>query len=312
MTMEVPVWYKDQWDTKVIQRFQAEGYLLKGMTEPPVKIDGETFHWLRTQKVDVGGPYIRGSEVQPLNPNDDQVTGSSLEWDAPFHIYDFDVTRMTPNEQDVRQRQASMALGRKSDHIVMDNLMAITLPSGQIMSAPVAAMTPYVFMPAIAAIFDNDVPDDDQLFCGVPAIIWEQLKVFRVFSDADYVGEDMPFVRREMIRSWNGCNFFRLPKHLYSYTTVSTANDTYRFRMWHKSALGAGHNVELRTEWQRQAARKRWFLNHTIDGCCVGLQTEGIYEFQVTVSTNVQPEVFPTSAVTLTSGAVTGGIPSNY
>ena len=135
MTMQVPAWYKDQWDTKVIQRYQADGYLLRGMTEPPVKIDGVNFHWLRTQAVDVGAPFVKGSDVQVLNPNDDQLTAASQEWDAPFYIYDYDVTRMTPNEQDVRQQQATKALGRKSDHIVMDNVMAATISAGNTVAA---------------------------------------------------------------------------------------------------------------------------------------------------------------------------------
>ncbi len=297
MTMQVPAWYKDQWDTKVIQRFQASGYLLREMTEPPVKIDGLNFLFLRTQTVDVGAPYTRGSEVQPLNPNDDQVIVQSQEWDAAFNIYDYDVTRMTPNEQDVRQKQATAALARQSDRIVYGGLMAATLPSSQIVSAPLAAMDPYGAMDIIAALFDNDVPDDGELYCGLPSICWEQMKAFRIFANSEYVGEEMPFVKRSNMRDWNGAIWFRLPKFLYYYTTVTNPNDTYRFRMWHKSALGAGHNTELRTEWQRQASKKRWFLNHMIDGCCTALQTEGIYEIQVTATgAKVNPEVFPTYA----------------
>ena len=300
MTDQVPQWYRDQWNTRVIQRFQAEGYLLKGMTEPPVKIEGNNFHFLRSAKVDVGGPFQKGSAVQPLNPNDDAITFASQEWDAPFYLYSYDVTRLPVNETDVRQAQATYALGRKSDHIIYDALMNITLPSAdQTSPAVLAAMEPYAAMEAIAVLFDYDVPDDGQIFCGLPAMCWEQMKAFRIFANSDYVGPmDLPFVKRSERRSWNGVHWFRLPKHLYNYKTVNNPNDTWRFRMWHKSALGAGHNEELRTEWQRQAPWKRWFLNHTIDGCCVGLQLEGIYEFQVTVSKNVQPEVFPTFATT--------------
>ena len=58
----------------------------------------------------------------------------------------------------------------------------------------------------------------------------------------------------------------------------------------------AGHNIELRTEWQRQAAKKRWFVNHTIDGCALALQAEGIFEFQVTVSKTIAPEIIQTHA----------------
>ncbi len=297
MTMQVPAWYKDQWDTKVIQRFQADGYLLKGMTEPPVKIDGVTFHFMRTAPVDVGGPHVKGSALQSLNSNDDTVTISSQEWDAPFKIYDYDVTRMTPNEQDVRQRTATMALGRKSDHIVYDALMLTTIPAGQIVTAVAASFDPYTFEGGIATMFDNDVPDDGQVFCGMPSWCWHQLMSYRVFSNAEYVGEDLPFVKRANVRTFLGVNCFRLPKHLVNYKTVSTTNDTWRFRMWHKTAMGAGHNIELRTEWQRKLEEgKYWFVNHTIDGACVALQTEGIYEYQVTKSTTIAPEIIQTHA----------------
>jgi Phage capsid protein len=299
MTDQVPAWYRDQWNTRVIQRFQADGYLLKGMTEAPVRIEGNNFKFLRSAKVDVGGPFQRGSAVQPLNPVDDLVSFASQEWDAPIYLYDFDVTRLPINEADARQYQATRALGRKADHIIYDALMAQTLPNAnQTVSAVLPAMEPYAAMDAVAIMFDYDVPDDGQIFCGLPAMCWEQMKAFRIFANSEYVGPmDMPFAKRSEKRTWNGVHWFRLPAHLYNYKTVSTANDTWKFRMWHRSALGAGHNIELKTEWQRQAPFKRWFVNHTIDGCCTGIQLEGIFEFQVTAAgAKVNPEIFPTYA----------------
>jgi hypothetical protein len=298
MAEQVPQWYQDQWATSVTHRYQADGYLLQGMTMPSVNIVGNTFHFLRTAKVDIQGVWPRGSDAIPLNPNDDTLSITSQRWAAPFELHDFDYTRIPVKEADARQQDAARALGRKADRIIMDALMAITLPAGQIAGSVAPAMTPQILQTGIATMFDNDVPDDGQIFCGIPAVPWEQLKNYRVFANADYIGpSDLPLVNRAEKRTWNGVHCFRLPKHLVNYKTVSTSNDTWRFRMWHKSALGAGHNETLKTEWQRFAKSGIWFLNHWFTGACIGLQTEGIYELQVTVGSSINPEVIQTHAV---------------
>jgi Phage capsid protein len=298
MTDQVPAWFKQQWNTSVIQRYQQKGFMLKGMTTQPVDFIGDTFYFLRSAPVDVGGPRMRASALQPLNPQDDKLSVQSQKWDAPFRIYDDDVVKMSVNEKDVRVTQAANAIGRKSDKIVMDAVMAATLPGGNTVASVAAQLDPRIVEGGIATLFNSDVPDDGELFCGLPAFCWHQLLQYKTFANADYVGPDMPFAKGAQMKTWLRCNFFQLPKFLLNFKTVSTSNDTWRFRMWHRTAMGAGQNEGLRTEWERHMEQGNyWALNHTIDGCARDIQAEGIYEFQVTVGSTISPETINTHSV---------------
>lgn len=299
MTDQVPAWYKDQWAAQTILKFQNRGYNLKGMTTPPVRIEGKEFHWLRSGVVDAV-PYARGDTVQGLNPNDDEVKMASSEWDAPFYIYDFDKTRLSVNETDTRQMQAARAIGRRADLIIWDKIMAEALPAGeqtighQAVAANTAAITPYLLMQGTKVLADADVEFENDVFCPIPAGPWEQLKTYRIFSSSLYVGPELPFVKRSEARTWNGVHWFRAPKYMYQYTDAT--NNAYKTRMWSAKAVGAGHNEDLRNEWERQATKKRWFVNHTIDGAAAVLLPEGMVQFEFLAAATIAPEIIQTHA----------------
>ena len=67
--------------------------------------------------------------------------------------------------------------------------------------------------------------------------------------------------------------------------------------MWNARAVGAGHNKELRTEWERKAIKKAWFTNHTIDGAAVPLLDEGFVEFRIDADSAIESEVVRTEDI---------------
>jgi hypothetical protein len=297
MTDQVPVWYRDQWANNVIVRYQNRGYVLKGTTTPPVKIDGKKFYFLRTGTIDAQ-PYTRGDAITPLNPNDDRLEFEAKEWDAPFSIFDYDVTRLPVSEVDARQQQCANALGRRSDLIIYDAVMSATLPTGNTFGAYTNAFDPYVFKQGLEKLIDNDVVNggaDGMVFAPLPSLAYAQLETYKIFANSQWVGGDLPLTKMVKHKTWDIAHCFILPPHLRKKYTSTTE---LRFRVWHKSAVGSGHNEDIRNEWTRDGLKKRWVVNHTIDGAAIALQPEGIIEFRMKADSSIVSEIERTQAVT--------------
>lgn len=284
----VPGWYKEKWDQQVILRYQNRGYVLKGTTMEPVRIEGKKFHFLRTKTMEAQ-PWAKGDSVSGLNPEDDTITIESAEWDAAFHLYDWDVTRLSPREVDSRQQQAVAALGRRSDRITYDAVMAATLPNDQIFGDYANPFDPYVFLSGLERLAALDVETaDGGVFAPIPSRAFYQLQTYKIFSNTQWIGPDLPLKKMVKHATFDVANAFIQPPHL---TQAYTDGTELRFRIWHKSAMGAGHNDNLRTEWTRQGEKKRWLVNHTFDGVATALQTEGIIEFRMKADSAIEREV---------------------
>lgn len=295
MTLEVPAWYRDQWATQVIQKFQNRGFVLKGMTEPPVRIEGNKFYFLRTGLLEAQ-PYARGDDVALLNPEDDTISMESAEWDAAVAIYDFDVTRLPVREVDARQEQCMNALGRRADKITYEQgVLAANVPAGRIIGDYTTGFDPYMALQGCDALQAADAFEAGKIWCGLPERAWNQMLTYKIFSSSDYVGPDLPILRGVEKRTWNMVNWFRLPPHLKAFANAPT-NTQLRFRMWNQHAIGAGHNENVRNEWERQATKKRWFVNHTIDGVAKPLLDEGFVEFRILATSPIQSEIQRTVA----------------
>lgn len=299
MSEQVPVWFRDQWAQDTILRFQNRGYVLKGTTQEPVRIEGDTFYFLRTGSM-VATSFKRGDDHGLNNPDDDKLSFKSTEWDAAYPIYDWDVTRLSVKEQDTRKQQAAAALGRKADEIIYDAIMAPTLPAGQIFGDYTKAFDPYELKKGLDVLADNDAidtTDGGMIFAPIPTKFYSQLETYQIFANSQWVGpENMPLAKLgTKHKTWDTAHCFQLPPHLRKKYTASTTQ--CRFRIWNKSAIGAGHNEEMRMEPYREGRKKRWIFNHTIDGCALALQTEGIVEFRYDITSAIAAEIQPTKVI---------------
>lgn len=289
----VPQWYKDQWDTQVRLRFQNRGYTLKGTTIAPVKIDGKKFHFLRTAAMEAVA-YAKGDAVSAINPDDDTIEMESSEWDAPFNLYDWDNTRIAPNEVDARQQQAAAALGRRSDRTIYDAVMSAPLDPSQIFGDYSKPFDPYLLMQGLEKLIDSDVSVEGGIFAPMPSKAFYQCKTYKIFANADWQGGDLPLTRMTQHKTFDAANSFILPPHLRKAYTSGT---DLRFRIWARDAIGAGTNTDLRTEWTREGRYKRWLVNNTIDGVAVAVQSEGIIEFKMKANSPIDQEVTLTKDV---------------
>jgi Phage capsid protein len=303
MTQQIPQWYQDQWQRKAIIRYQNKGNTLKGLTTPPIRMEGQNFHFPRMGVVEAQ-IHPRGDDAAVVNGAADLVHMTTTRWSVGWPIEDFDADRIPVNEHDVALESCTNAIGRRSDRIIYDAVMAVALPAPQIIVLA-AGLDPYSMSKALQVLVTNDVPsDDDNIFCPLPGLAYRQIEMYKEFANADWAGPDLPLIKKRKGRTWDIGNFFELANPLvkqYTNTTGAAVNgtpaNTLRFRIWHRDAIGYGAHREIEVEWERQALKKRWVGVHTMDGGATCLQTEGIVEIQIPANSTVAQQIITTHAV---------------
>lgn len=283
MSNEAPAWFQEQWNAAVTHIYQAKGYLTKGMTTGPTKVVGKKMHFPIAGKGEASETG-RGDEVKPMNASRGEVLLDATPYDAGDYVYQDDIDKMLPNELDVVRETAAMALGRKHDLVLFDKFRGLTLPGGQIFGAyaDTALPGPQLILKGRRKLFESDVPvEDGQTFCGLPPVVFDNMMSFEVFANSQWVGGDLPFANGQRKRSWQNIHFFELPTFLQ---TTPGANQG-RFFMWHKSAVGSGYTGEMvRTDFEKQVRRKRWWFHSTISAGVTLIQDIGVQEFKFNTS----------------------------
>ena len=249
MSVPVSAWYQNAYIRGATHILQSRGWLLKNTFRPEDRIEGNTAYW---RVVASGTATPLSDTIEPLTPmnlDKQMVNGTISDWQAADYIRAVDINKQTENEQEVTQKAAAMALGRRFDRIVFDALDAdAAIPTIGNGSAAISILDT---MEGEGQIMGSGWVDNaPELFCPLPQRFWNQLRLFKEFSSADYTGPDYPLSKMTMAKKVGFVTFFLCPDSLF---TVPAANqiDTY---MWEKSAIGFATNYEMKSyiSWENQ------------------------------------------------------------
>jgi Phage capsid protein len=295
MTLEVSAHYQQQWDTQVRLRLQARGNMLGGTVMPPVRIEGNKFHFLRSGTLNATKWGGRGHQVQVQGSVDDMIEIESDEWDCSYYLYDRDKWMVPGNEAATRQQQSANALGRQADAIIYDAIMAAPIPNENIIGNYTRGLDPYLLLEAEAKLFEQFTPNDGGIFAPVPARHYQRLSTFARSGSSDWIGGDLPLTKMTKARTYGSIHVFQFEhQHAVKYTSGTQL----RMRIWHKECVGAGYTGERqRTEWERQATFKRWQVIPTLDGAARVIEPNGIVELRLKADALIEDEVQRTQAV---------------
>ena len=260
MATEAPVWYVNKYIDQAQLVFQQKGFLLRGMCMEPSRIQANVVNWM------IGGkgeavPLQRGSFGPAMNAARTTISATMADWQAADWVYETDIEKMTANEQAVVSETCGRAIGRRSDLIIMNALNASSLT---VVDAGNAA--PFTLAQALTmkvTLQNQDVGwENEDIFCGLPPLFWQQFLSYRQVNDADWVGYDgQPYKTGAKFKEWNGVKWFMSP---LSYAPVPTAygGTSLDFFMWAKRAVGYGTNYELRSTVTWENLFSGWYHNN--------------------------------------------------
>jgi hypothetical protein len=279
MSIEAPNWYTTQYDHKVSHLLQSEGFLLRGTTDAPVEVHGKTLKFF----------FIGRGEAQPFGPTPERPKAANLakttkdvdmtDWQFYEEVRHGEPEKISPEYRGKIQEAGAYALGRKFDRIIMEAMDAeagniTTIGDGS------AAITPIQTNTAKGQINSIGMMSMNEFFLPVPSMAWEQLKLYKVFNNRDYTGEQQLFKGKTESVLWNGINVFQAPDEMFTSPSTNQV-DTY---LWNKKTVGFGSNFAMTSKITYENLITAWVYNTVMSGAAKVLQTAGVRRLRINLN----------------------------
>lgn len=278
MSIEAPNWYTTQYDQRVRHILQSEGFLLRGTTDEPVEVVGKTLKFF----------FIGRGEAQPFGPTPERGKAANLQkttkdvdmtdWQFYEEVRHGEPEKISPEYRGKIQEAGSMSLGRKFDRIIME---AMDGEAGNITTIGdgSAAITPIQLSTAKAQINSIGMMKMNEFMLPIPAMAWEQLKLYKAFNNRDYTGEQLLFKGKTEAVMWNGLWVFQAPDEMFTSPSAGVV-DTY---LWNKKTVGFGSNFAMKSVITYENLITAWVYNTVMSGAAKVLQTAGVRRLRIKI-----------------------------
>ena len=228
----------------------------------------------------------RHGTITPMNQTHTAPSCTLADFYAGDWVDKLDEAKTNIQERDAIAKGGAMALGRKVDDqitTVLDTTSQTTITLTVTSIATIRATA----VEFAEAAWDNDVPNDGEVYAVVTPRYWSQLSLVEEFASADYVGSDGqvfkqgPKVGKGRWKDWNGIKW----KMQTGLPGAGTA--TAKCFIYHKEALGyaiaksagnAAGNESVAADITWHGDRAAHFVNHMMSGQACMIDDTGVIE----------------------------------
>lgn len=295
MSTSIDTAFVTSYEAKVHEVFQRRGAYLKDAVRMRPDVVGSTAVFNKIGK-GIATTKARHGTITPMNQQHTAPSCTLVDFYAGDWVDKLDESKLIMSERDVIASGGAMALGRKVDDQIVTELdttsqAAITLD----VSGTSAAFKATAIQFAEAA-WENDVPNDGEVYAVVSPRFWSQLMTVDQFMNADYVGADGqtfvqgPSIGKQRWKDWMNIKW----KMQTGLPGAGTA--TSKSFIWHKSALGyaiaaaAGNiagNEAVGADITWHGDRASHFVNHLMSGEACLIDDTGVIEGNINDTTAI-------------------------
>ena len=285
MSTSIDTSFITSYEAKVHEVFQRQGSYLKDAVRVKDNVVGSTAVF---QKIGKGTATTkaRHGTITPMNQTHTAPSVTLADFYAGDWVDKLDEAKTNINERDALASGGAMALGRKVDDQITTALDATTQTVITLTVTSKAAILASAIEFAEAA-WDNDVPNDGQVYAVVTSRCWSQLMTIDQFQRAEYVSaEGMSLMKGPMVgkgkwKDWMGIKW----KMQTGLPGAGTA--TAKCFIWHKMAIGyavaqAAGNIAgqeaVAADITWHGDRAAHFVNHMMSGNALLIDDTGVIE----------------------------------
>jgi len=254
----IDVAFVKQYESEVHQAYQRMGSMCRGTVRTKNGLTGLTTTF---QKVGKGAATTkaRHGEIPPMNLEHTNVTCTVTDHFAGDYIDKFDELKINHDEREVVTNASAMALGRKTDELILDAAATTTNSEGG-----TGLISLKRILAALEILRRNDVPFDGQLYGWLtPKAEAELLNSTPQFTNSDWIQQNQ-FDSPYKVRDWLNVKWMThsgLPG-------VGTA--AAQCMIWHKPSLGHAIGAEVESDIQWIGPRhSHWVSNAMSQGACM-------------------------------------------
>ena len=285
MSTSIDTSFITSYEAKVHEVFQRQGSYLKDAVRVKDNVVGSTAVF---QKIGKGTATTkaRHGTITPMNQTHTVPSVTLADFYAGDWVDKLDEAKVNINERDALASGGAMALGRKVDDQITTALDATTQTVITLTVTSKAAILASAIEFAEAA-WDNDVPNDGQVYAVVTSRYWSQLMTIDQFQRAEYVSaEGMSLMKGPMVgkgkwKDWMGIKW----KMQTGLPGAGTA--TAKCFIWHKMSIGyavaqAAGNIAgqeaVAADITWHGDRAAHFVNHMMSGNALLIDDTGVIE----------------------------------
>lgn len=279
MSIEAPNWYTVQYDTKVTHVLQSEGFLLKGTTLPPVQVTGNELEFFLLGRGEATEMSQTVEMITPANLGKDTIKVTMADFQFAEFVRHGEPERISVEFRSSIQEAGAYALGRKFDRVILasmddEDTNIDTIGDGSSAISPIDCNTAKAEINALGMMKMNE------FFLPLPSMAWEQLKLYKVFNNADYTGPQLNFNQGTEAKTWNNIQFFQLPDEAF---TSPATGEVYTY-LWNRRTVGFGSNYAINTRITYENLFTSWLYNSTMSGAAKVIQTEGVRRLHIDIA----------------------------
>lgn len=285
MSTSIDTAFITSYEAKVHEVFQRRGSYLKEAVRMKTDVVGSTAVFQKIGK-GVATTKARHGTITPMNQTHTAPSCTLADFYAGDWVDALDEAKININERDALASGGAMALGRKCDDQITTVLDTTTQAAVTIVVTSKAAILADALEFAEAA-WNNDVPNDGEVYAVITPRLWSQFMTLDQFSDSDFVRADGqafvtgPHIGAGKWKDWMGIKW----KMQTGLPGAGTA--TAKGFIWHKTAVAyasAKHaknvagNGSVAADITWHGDRAAHFVNHMMSGQACMIDDTGVIE----------------------------------
>ena len=260
MSTQVSESFIKQFEADVHLAYQQNGSKLRNTVRSKNNVKGSSTVF---QKVGKGSASqkARHGLVPVMSLDHSPVECELQDFYAGDWVDALDELKVSIDERRVIANSGAYALGRKTDELIIEALAKA--PADHDVGDYTKTMSKKDVLDAFAKLNANDVPDDGQRFGLVGPHQWNALLNIAEFSNSDYAGDNLPFLKGTESRKWLGINWIM-------HTGLPLNGTERQCFIFHKTAVGhaSGQDVKSDITWHGDHAAH--FVNNMMSqGACL-------------------------------------------
>jgi Phage capsid protein len=284
VSTSIPNAFIKQYESDVHDIFQREGGYLRPTVRMKTGIVGMSTTFQKVGK-GIATTKARHGVVTPMNIDHTPILCTLEDFYAPDWVDKLDEAKTNIDERGAIARAGAWAIGRKVDEQIFTALdstseatVTITVTNRATIRASMAAF--------VEAAWDNDVPNDGQVFGALTPRAWSQVMLLDEFSNSQWVGANsLPWTTGMptggKFKDWNGVKWM-MHTGLPGKGTATAANF-----IWHKMGIGyatgahANNNAEndaVRADIWWSGERQAHLITHSMSGGAALIDTTGVIQ----------------------------------
>lgn len=285
MSTSIDAAFIAQYNADTHEVFQRKGSCLMNAVWHKPDVVGSTANF---QKIGTGVATTksRHGTITPMNQTHTAPSCTLADFYAGDWVDKLDEAKTNIDTRKVYASGGAMALGRKVDDQIT-TILNTTTSTGITLTVSSKATVLATALQFAEAAWDNDVPNDGEVYAIVSPRYWSQLSTLDQFGDSDYVGTDGQVYRSGPavgMGKWKDWMNIKWAMHTAVPGKGTSSSKAY---IWHKTAVGyasakcAGNvagNESAAADITWHGDRQAHFVNHLMSGQAVMIDDTGVIE----------------------------------